>query len=92
MDNNIKLDPKIEREFYEIFDHLYREAEASVVEDLDVKLREFIADQLAKERERVVKELEDIETKNHDKELDTLDFDSFAEDVCIWLQRNKSHD
>jgi len=39
--------------------------------------------------QKQVMEIEQIEKKNYDDVLDTLDFDGFAEDVILWLNRNR---
>ena len=57
--------------------------------NLGKKLNEILNRVRQEERKRIVGEIETIEKQNIDKEFDTMDFDSFAEDIILWLNRNR---
>jgi hypothetical protein len=52
-------------------------------------LRKELSSLIREERKAVIEEIVAIEKKNIDEEFDTMDFDGFAEDMILWLNRNK---
>jgi len=103
MENKIKGIEKILEKFSKKFvDHweglgkavVYplKEGVSSIIpaEDVEKWLRKELSALVREERRSIIEEIVAIEKRNIDEESDTYDFDSFAEDMILWLSRNKN--